>query len=85
MLLSTLLELVGSVGYVLTVCPLFLAGVLLAYEKDLMIPGASGEGYQGSPVMAVDGNGDIHLVWIARDNLTAPTTLRYLRGGAVDE
>ena len=39
MLLSTVLELVSSVGYVLTICPLFLAGVLLAYEKDLMIPG----------------------------------------------
>jgi 4-hydroxy-3-methylbut-2-enyl diphosphate reductase len=39
MLLSTLLGLVSSVGYVLTVCPLFLAGVLLAYERDLMIPG----------------------------------------------
>ncbi|KPJ76363.1 MAG: hydroxymethylbutenyl pyrophosphate reductase [Deltaproteobacteria bacterium SG8_13] len=39
MLLSTLLGLVGSVGYALTVCPMFLAGILLAYEKDVMIPG----------------------------------------------
>ena len=39
MLLSTLIGLVGSVGYILTICPVFLAGVLLAYEKDLMIPG----------------------------------------------
>ena len=39
MFLSTLLGLVGSVGYALTICPLFLAGVLLAYERDLMIPG----------------------------------------------
>ncbi len=39
MLLSTVLGLVSSVGYVLTVCPLFLAAVLLAYERDLMIPG----------------------------------------------
>ena len=39
MLLTTMLGLVSSVGYVLTVCPLFLAAVLLAYERDLMIPG----------------------------------------------
>jgi 4-hydroxy-3-methylbut-2-enyl diphosphate reductase len=39
MLLSTLLGLVSGVGFVLAVCPLFLAGVLLAYERDLMIPG----------------------------------------------
>ena len=39
MLLSTLLGLVGSVGYVLAAGPLFLAAVLLAYERDLMIPG----------------------------------------------
>lgn len=50
------------------------------WSADLLVPGASGQGYQGSPAVALDGNGDLHLVWIERDDLTAPTRLRYLQG-----
>ena len=50
------------------------------WSPDLIVPGASGEGYQGSPAVALDPRGDLHLVWIARADLTAPTRLRYLHG-----
>ena len=62
--------------------------VLLSWRKhsdtgwspDLVVPGASGEGYQGSPAVALDPQGDLHLIWIERDNLSSPSRLRYLRG-----
>jgi hypothetical protein len=50
------------------------------WSDDLIVPGASGPGYQGSPVATVDPSGQLHLVWIERDALDAPTRLRYLRG-----
>ena len=62
--------------------------VLLSWRKhsdtgwspDLVVPGASGEGYQGSPAVALDPQGDLHLIWIERDDLSSPSRLRYLRG-----
>ncbi len=54
-----------------------------AWSEDLVVPGASGQGYQGSPVLALDPRGDLHLAWIERDDLSAPTRLRYLHGRAV--
>ncbi len=53
------------------------------WSDDLLVPGASGEGYQGSPAVTIDPRGDLHLVWIERDDLSSPTRLRYLRG-AID-
>lgn len=50
------------------------------WSADLVVPGASGDGYQGSPAVALDPDGDLHLVWIARADLNAPTRLNYLRG-----
>lgn len=50
------------------------------WSDDLLVPGASGNGYQGSPVIAVDMNGDLHLAWIEKTTLTAPSQLRYLHG-----
>ncbi|MEJ2176871.1 MAG: hypothetical protein P8Y12_02710 [Gammaproteobacteria bacterium] len=50
------------------------------WSEDLLVPGASGEGYQGSPVITVDRFGDMHLAWIEREGLTGPTVLKYLRG-----
>jgi hypothetical protein len=50
------------------------------WSPDLLVPGASGQGYQGSPAVALDPHGGLHLVWIARADLTAPTRLRYLHG-----
>jgi len=50
-----------------------------SWSPDLVVPGASGDGYQGSPALTLDPTGGLHLVWITRPDLTAPTALRYLR------
>ena len=52
------------------------------WSEDLLVPGASGPGYQGSPVMAMDARAQLHLVWIEKDAPNAPSRLRYLRGVA---
>jgi 4-hydroxy-3-methylbut-2-enyl diphosphate reductase len=36
---AALAALVPSLGYALCACPLFITGVLLAYERGVMIPG----------------------------------------------
>jgi len=53
-----------------------------AWSADLLVPVASGDGYQGSPALAIDAQGDLHLVWIERPDLESPTRLRYVRGKA---
>ena len=50
------------------------------WSPDLVVPHASGEGYQGSPAIALDPRGDLHLIWIERDDLSSPSRLRYMRG-----
>jgi hypothetical protein len=50
------------------------------WSSDLVVPGASGSGYQGSPAVALDPDGGIHLAWIERDDLSSPSRLRYLHG-----
>jgi len=50
------------------------------WSQDLVVPGASGAGYQGSPAIGLDPHGDLHLIWIERDDLSSPSRLRYLRG-----
>jgi len=50
------------------------------WSDDWPVPGASGDGYQGSPVMAIDMSGDLHLAWIEKATLTAPSRLRYSHG-----
>ena len=50
-----------------------------SWSADLVVPVASGEGYQGSPAVALDQNGVLHLVWISREDLSAPTRLFYTR------
>jgi hypothetical protein len=52
------------------------------WSADLLVPGASGEGYQGSPAVALDPGGALHLVFIERADLSSPTRLRYLYGAA---
>lgn len=54
------------------------------WSPDLVVPGASGDGYQGSPAITLDPQGDLHLIWIERDNLSSPTRLRYLHGANRD-
>ena len=55
------------------------------WSADLVVPGASGDGYQGSPAVALDPQGDLHLIWIERDDLSSPTRLRYLHGTRVEQ
>ena len=50
------------------------------WSPNLAVPGASGPGYQGDPAIALDANGDLHLVWIERAGLDAPSRIRYLQG-----
>ncbi|MFT5115715.1 MAG: hypothetical protein ACI8P9_005068 [Parasphingorhabdus sp.] len=50
------------------------------WSEDLAVPGASGDGYQGSPVLVSDTTGDLHLVWIERDDIASAGKLRYLHG-----
>ncbi|MEA3642101.1 MAG: hypothetical protein VBE63_19490 [Lamprobacter sp.] len=49
------------------------------WSADLVVPGASGAGYQGSPAVALAPKGGLHIVWIERPDLKSPTSLRYLR------
>jgi hypothetical protein len=48
-----------------------------AWSDNLAVPGASGPGEQGHPVVALDEAGDLHLAWVERDTLNGPTRLRY--------
>jgi len=50
------------------------------WSEDFAIPGASGEGYQGSPVGDIDNMGNLHVAWIERENLQSPSRLRYILG-----
>lgn len=50
------------------------------WSPDLLVPGASGTGYQGSPAITLDPHGDLHLVWIERNDLSSASRLRYLLG-----
>jgi hypothetical protein len=50
------------------------------WGADLLVPGASGPGYQGSPAVTLDPRGGLHLIWIERDDLSSPSRLRYLHG-----
>lgn len=52
------------------------------WSDDFRVPGASGEGYQGNPALAVDPHGGLHLMWIDRITVNARTTLRYLHAPA---
>ncbi|MGD9410190.1 MAG: sialidase family protein [Thiohalocapsa sp.] len=55
------------------------------WSADLVVPGAFGNGYQGSPAVALDPKGVLHLVWIERADLRSPTSLRYLRAEPVGD
>jgi len=50
------------------------------WSPNLAVPGASGPGYQGDPVLAVDAEGHLHVAWIERAGVGAPSRILYLRG-----
>lgn len=41
---------------------------------------AAGPGAQSDPSIAIDEHGDLHLVWVDRQETEGPTRLRYVRG-----
>jgi hypothetical protein len=56
-----------------------------AWSDDLLVPVASGPGEQQQPTIALDGEGRLHLAWIERPSVGAPTRLRYAVGRFVDD
>ncbi len=50
------------------------------WSDDLILPHASGEGYQGSPALSLDPAGNLHLLWIERRDLNSPSRLHYMLG-----
>ncbi len=50
------------------------------WSDDLSVPGASGPLQDSHPSMTLDGDGNLHLVWLVRADPQAPTQVRYLAG-----
>jgi hypothetical protein len=51
-----------------------------AWGGDFKPPGASGDGAQSDPGIAINASGDLSLVWIEKENADGPTRLRYMFG-----
>ncbi|MHB9102810.1 MAG: hypothetical protein ACYC2E_15030 [Sulfuricella sp.] len=47
---------------------------------DLAVPGASGPGIQTDPALALDEAGNLHLVWVEKDEINGPSRIRYVLG-----
>ena len=47
------------------------------WSDDLAVPPASGPGDQTDPVLAFDGEGRLHVAWIARPSVNGPTRIWY--------
>lgn len=54
------------------------------WSDDLAVPGASGGGEQAQPALALDGKGNLHLAWVARQEVNGPTRLLYLMAPAAE-
>lgn len=50
------------------------------FSDNLAVPGASGPGVQSDPAIALDEQGDLHVAWIEKRSLNAPTRIRYVFG-----
>ncbi len=50
------------------------------WSVDETVPSASGPGWQRSPALALDEKGNLHLVWVDRQDENGPTRIRYLFG-----
>ncbi len=55
------------------------------WSDDWPVPVASGQGQQSNPSLTIDQVGNLHLVWIERDEIGGATRLRYGFGKIVDE
>ena len=50
------------------------------WSDDWPLPVASGEGWQSSPTLVLDGDGNLHVAWIERDAPGGTTKLKYALG-----
>ncbi len=50
------------------------------WSESQPVPIASGPGQQSSPAITFDAAGNLHLIWVERETLEAPTRLRYAVG-----
>jgi len=50
------------------------------WSADEAVAGASGPFQQSSPAVAFDEDGNLHLVWLNREEEAGPTQIRYLKG-----
>jgi hypothetical protein len=54
------------------------------WSEDLAIPEASGDGEQNHPAVIFDKEGNLHVAWIFRHQVGAPTQLKYVMGHLID-
>ena len=50
------------------------------WSDNLAVPGASGAAVQSDPALVLDSAGDIHLAWVEKAELNAPSHIRYVHG-----
>ncbi len=52
------------------------------WSDNVNVPGAAGAGVQSDPSIAMDSQGNLHLVWLEKQGEDGPTRLRYEMGRA---
>jgi len=55
------------------------------WSDNANVPGASGAGVQSDPSIAMDSQGNLHLVWLEKQTMDGPTRLRYEMGRAAGD
>ena len=50
------------------------------WSDNVNVPGATGAGVQSDPAIAMDNQGNLHLVWLEKQGADGPTRLRYEMG-----
>ena len=51
-----------------------------AWSEDVVVPGAAGAGEQEQPSIALDSQGNLHVVWVERATRDGPARLFYCKG-----
>lgn len=51
-----------------------------SWADNLAVPGAAGEGVQSDPAIAMDEAGNLHLAWVEKSGLNAPSSIKYVFG-----
>lgn len=55
------------------------------WSDNVNVPGAAGAGVQSDPSIAMDGQGNLHMVWLEKQVADGPTRLRYEMGRAATD